>query len=96
MGVVQLPDDLQKLIDRQVAEGRAVSQAEFLSQAVQRYAQALEEDDDEIVAAIDEGIADIKSGRFELISGPEDMQRIRAELQASRRHIEGPDGSGER
>jgi predicted transcriptional regulator len=80
MGAVQLPDDLKQVIDRQVAEGRAASQAEFLAEAVQRYAEALESDEDEIVAASDEGMADIAAGRFELIDGPEDMQRLRTEL----------------
>ena len=80
MGVVQLPDNLKRVIDRQVAEGRAASEAEFLAAAVQRYAEALDSDEDEIVAAADEGIADIEAGRFELIAGSDDMQRLRAEL----------------
>ena len=83
MGVVQLPDELKQVIDRQVAEGRAASEADFLIEAVQRYAEALELDEDEIVAAADEGIADIEAGRFELISGPEDMERLQRELSAT-------------
>jgi predicted transcriptional regulator len=83
MGVVQLPDDLKKVIDRQVAAGRVPSEAAFLSEAVRQYAATLEADD-EIAAAVDEGIADIEAGRFELIATPEDMARLRAELRASR------------
>jgi predicted transcriptional regulator len=68
------------VIDRQLAKGRAATEADFLIEAVQRYAQALELDADEIRTAADEGIADIEAGRFELISGPEDMQRLQLEL----------------
>jgi len=83
MGVVQLPDELKLVIDRQIAEGRAASEADFLIEAVQRYAEALELDEAEIVAAADEGVADIEAGRFDLISGPEDMERLQADLSAT-------------
>ncbi len=83
MTLIQLPDDLKRLIDQQVAEGRAASDAEFLAVAVRRYADALEADDDRIVAAADDGIADIEAGRFEVIAGPEDMRRLRSELRAA-------------
>jgi Arc/MetJ-type ribon-helix-helix transcriptional regulator len=82
MIVVQLPDDLKRVIDRQVTKGRASSEAEFLADAVQRYADALELEEAEIVAAADEGIADIEAGRFELIANSDDMRRLRAELAA--------------
>ncbi len=87
MGVVQLPDDLKQVIDRQIAEGRVASEAEFLAKAIQWYAEALDLDEDETLAAANEGIADIESGRFELISSPEDMRRLKAELRASRQDI---------
>jgi predicted transcriptional regulator len=80
MGVVQLPDELKRLINRQVAEGRAASEADFLAEAVQRYAVALELDEAAIVAAAQEGIADIEAGRFELVSGPDGMDRLQADL----------------
>jgi len=80
MGAVQLSDDLLQVIGRQVAEGRAASEAEFLAEAVQRYAQALDAAEAEILAAAEEGIADIEAGRFTLIDGPDDMRRLRAEL----------------
>lgn len=83
MSVVQLPDELKQLIDRQVAEGRAASEADFLIAAVQRYAEALEIDADEIATSADEGIADIEADRFELISGPEDIKRLQMELSAT-------------
>lgn len=83
MGVVQLPDELKQVIDRHIAEGRAASEADFLVEAVQRYAEALELDEDEIVAAADEGVADIEAGRSEMISGPDDMERLQADLSAT-------------
>jgi len=82
MGVVQLPDDLKDVIARQVAEGRAASETEFLAEAVRRHAEALEADEDEIIAVADEGIADIEAGRFRVIAGPEDHRRLREELIA--------------
>ena len=83
MSTVQLPDTLKRVIDRQVTKGHAASEAEFLAAAIQRYAEALELDEDEIEAAADEGVADVEAGRFELIAGPEDMRRLRAELGAT-------------
>jgi Arc/MetJ-type ribon-helix-helix transcriptional regulator len=91
MTIVQLPDELMQVIDRQVAEGRAASEADFLMAAVQRYAEALERDADEIAAAAEEGIADIESGRFELIAGPDDMARLQAELSATLDRLAEPD-----
>ncbi|HKM64759.1 MAG TPA: hypothetical protein VJY39_19955 [Acidisphaera sp.] len=81
MSVVQLPDDLKQVIDRQIAAGRTANEAEFLAAAIQRYAEALECDEADLIAAADEGIADIEAGRCETIAGPDDVQRLRAELR---------------
>ncbi len=96
MGAVQLPDDLKQVIDRQVAEGRVASEAEFLAQAVHRYAAALESDEGEIAAAADEGIADISYGRFELIADLEDLQRLRGELAQTMDELAARHGSAPR
>lgn len=91
MGVIQiqLPDQLQELVDRQVAEGRVASGSEFLLEAARRFAEeiALE---DEIVAEAEAGIADAESGRFVTVETPEDevglhertMARLRERLAA--------------
>jgi Arc/MetJ-type ribon-helix-helix transcriptional regulator len=79
MNTVHLPDTLKRVIERQVTKGRAASEAEFLAAAIQRYAEALELDEDEIEAAADEGVADIEAGRFELIAGAEGMRPLSAE-----------------
>jgi Arc/MetJ-type ribon-helix-helix transcriptional regulator len=94
MSTVQLPDTLRRVIDRQVTKGHAASEAEFLAAAIQRYAEALDLDEDEIEAAADEGIGDVEAGRFELIAGREDLRRLRAELSATLDQL--VDGTAER
>jgi Arc/MetJ-type ribon-helix-helix transcriptional regulator len=75
MGAVQIPDDLKQVIDRQVAEGRAASAAEFVEAAVRRYALDLEFDDVEAVAAAEQGLAALKEGDYATI---DDRQSRRA------------------
>jgi hypothetical protein len=64
---------VRDVIAKYVAEGRAPDETAFLEEAVMRYAMDLEEvdDDAEVLAAADKGIAEIKAGRFETFSGPE-------------------------
>ena len=91
MGViqVQLPAQLAANVDRQVAEGRAVSDAEFLIEATRRYVEDLEAED-EIVAIAEEGKAALDRGDYRTITSPEDaetlhkqtMDRLRANLAA--------------
>jgi Arc/MetJ-type ribon-helix-helix transcriptional regulator len=77
MGVVQiqLPDDLKQIIDRQVAEGRAASAADYVEAALRRYAEDLELEND-IVAEAEAGIADIKAGRYTTIASSEDVETL--------------------
>jgi Arc/MetJ-type ribon-helix-helix transcriptional regulator len=89
MGVVQiqLPDHLKQIIDRQVAEGRAASEEDFMLEAARRYVEDLEAED-EIVAIAEEGNAAFKRGDYVTISSSEDaealhqrtMDRLRANL----------------
>ena len=87
VGVVQLPDELKQVIDRQVEEGRVSSEASFLEEAVRRYATELDLED-EVVAVARAGIADLEAGRYKTLSSPEDveaqhertMARLRARL----------------
>ena len=91
MGVVhvQLPDHLKEIIDRQVAEGRVASEAEFLVEAARRFAEDLEAEA-EVVAEAEAGIADAEAGSFLTIATPEDaevlhqrtMTRLRDRLAA--------------
>lgn len=77
MGVVQvqLPDHLKAIIDRQVAEGRVESESAYLEEAVRRYADELEAED-EVIAIANQGIADIEAGRYVLISTPQDSEAL--------------------
>ena len=80
MGHIQIADHLKTIIDQQVTEGRAESQAAFLERAVQLYARVLIADEETVIAAADEALADIAAGRFITIDGPEDGARMMAEI----------------
>jgi predicted transcriptional regulator len=87
MSVVQvsLPDELQNLISRQVAEGRARNEAEFLLEAARRYAEDLDLED-EMVAEAEAGIADADAGRYVTISTPEDAEAWHEQKMANLRN----------
>src|SRR5665213_1948369 len=71
MSAVQISDDLKQVIDRQVADGRAATAAEFLEAAVRRYALELEADDAEMVAAAEQGLSALRRGEYTTVDGPE-------------------------
>jgi predicted transcriptional regulator len=77
MGVVDLPDHLKQVIERQIAEGRVESEAAYLEQAIRRYAEDLEADD-EVVAAAEAGILDADAGRYVTVASPEDAEALHA------------------
>lgn len=82
MGAIQLPDELQRMIEQQVAEGRATSMAAFLEEAVLRLIDAVRSEQEDIAAAARAGITDIEAGRYSTISSPEDEQRLHERLMA--------------
>ncbi len=90
MGAVQLPDELERAIERQVEQGRAASAAAFLQEAVSRLIEDAEAEEDDIRRAAAAGIADIEAGRFTTVATPEDdrvlgerlMARLRESLTA--------------
>ena len=86
MGVIQLPDELQRVIERQVAEGRAASPAAFLEEAVRRLVDETTGEEDELLQAVEGGSADIEAGRYVTVATPEDQRRahdgMMARLQA--------------
>lgn len=82
MGAVQLPDELQRVIERQVAEGRATSAVAFLEEAVLRLIDDARLEDDEVRAAVQAGIADIEAGRYTTVATPEDSQRLLEQMLA--------------
>jgi predicted transcriptional regulator len=75
MGVVRLPDQLSQVIARQVAEGRAESETAYLEEAIRRYAEDLDAEDD-IVAAAEAGIRDVEAGRYVSVASPDDAKAL--------------------
>lgn len=77
MGVVQiqLPDDLKQVIDRQIAEGHALSAADYLAQAARLYAEHLDAVD-EIAAMVERADADVAAGRYAMVATTEDSQAL--------------------
>jgi Arc/MetJ-type ribon-helix-helix transcriptional regulator len=89
MGVVQvqLPDELKSIIDRHVAEGRAASEAAYVTEALRLYAEFLDSND-EIAEIVERADADIAAGRYVTVKTQADsdalheaaMDRLRAQL----------------
>ena len=82
MGVIQLPDELQRVIERQVAEGRADSSAAFLEEAVRRLVDETTDEENELLQAVEAGSADIEAGRFVTLATPEDEERFHDGMMA--------------
>lgn len=92
MGVVQLPDEIHRVVERQVAEGRASSTTAFLEEAVLRLVDACRLEEEELTTAVGAGLADLETQRYSTIATPEQgrdlheamMRRLRAHLAADR------------
>ena len=80
MGVVQLPDKIQRVIERQVAEGRAASPAAFLEEAVMRLVDEAYAEEEAIRRAVEAGLADIEAGCYTTVATPEDQQLLQERL----------------
>ena len=80
MGVVQLPDGLQRVIERQVAEGRASSPTAFLEEAVMRLVDETSAEEDDVQLAVQDGSADIDAGRYRTVASPDDERRLRDDV----------------
>ena len=78
---VQLPEPIQQVIDRQVAQGRVASQGEFIIEAARRFAEDIALEDD-ILAEAQAGIADATAGRFVTIDTPEDAAKLHGRAMA--------------
>ena len=77
MSAVHIAEDLKRIIDRQVAEGRDASAAEFLEAAVRRHTFELEADEADIIAAANEGIEAIRRGEYVTIPNAKDQEAFR-------------------
>ncbi len=82
MGAIQLPDELQRVIEGEVAEGRAASAAAFLEEAVLRLVEDAHAEEEETHRAAQAGIADAEAGRYTIVGTPEDGQRLHARMMA--------------
>ena len=82
MGAVQLSDELQRVIERQVAEGHATSTVAFLEEAVLRLVDERRLEQQDLQDAVQAGLADIEAGRYSLVATPEDDRRLDERLMA--------------
>ena len=82
MGVIQLPDELQRVIERQVAEGKAASPMAFLEEAVRPLVNETDGEEDEPRQAFEAGLADIEAGRYVTVATPADERRIHDRMLA--------------
>ena len=73
MRTVKISDGVKDVIEHRVAEGFAASEADFVEEAVRRYAETLDDDADALIAAANEGIEAIRRGAYVSISGPEEQ-----------------------
>jgi putative addiction module CopG family antidote len=83
MGIVQvqLPDHLKQIIDQQVAEGRVESESAYIEEAVRRYAEDIQAED-EIVAEAEAGITDAEAGCFITVSSSGDAEALHERAMA--------------
>ena len=82
MGAIQLPEALERAIEREVAAGRASSVGAFVEGAVRRAIQDVAGEEDELDRVIREGIAAADAGDFVPFATPEDRARLHAALMA--------------
>jgi Arc/MetJ-type ribon-helix-helix transcriptional regulator len=77
MGAVQVPDQLKELIDGQIAEGRAASEADYVVEAWRAYAEHIEAES-EIATMVGRADTDMAAGRFVTVTGAEDSEALHA------------------
>jgi Arc/MetJ-type ribon-helix-helix transcriptional regulator len=81
MGTIQIPDHLRQLIDSQIAEGRAASEADYVVAALRAYADHVEAEK-EIVAMVDRADTDLAAGRFVTVTGAKDAEALHTSAMA--------------
>lgn len=82
MTALHLPDELQRLINQQVSDGRAASATAFLEEAVMRLVEDTTAEEADIRAAVTAGDADVEAGRYRTIATPEDERQLIDDLMA--------------
>jgi Arc/MetJ-type ribon-helix-helix transcriptional regulator len=80
MSAVQIPDELVRVIERQVAEGRATNVTAFVQEAVSRFLEDAYAEQDDIERAALAGLADAEGGRTTAIATAADEQALHERL----------------
>lgn len=75
MGVVSLPDALERVIEEQVAAGRAANLVALVEEAIRRLVDDGEAEEAEIVSVVEAGRADLDAGRYTSVLTVADSQR---------------------
>jgi predicted transcriptional regulator len=71
MHTIQISDDLKNMLDQLVAQGFGGTEAEVVEEAVRRCAAEFDDANDELVAAVEAGLADMRDGHYAGIDGPD-------------------------
>jgi len=76
MHTVLVSDEIRGIVDRHVAAGVAATEADFVEEAVRRYAEDPADDESTLIAAAEEGIAAVERGDYVTIAGPDDVAAL--------------------
>lgn len=82
MGAVQIPDELERLIKRRVAEGQATTLTAFVQEAVSRLLDDMDTEQDDLERAALAGLADAEAGRTTTIATAADEQALHDRLMS--------------
>jgi hypothetical protein len=80
MRTVPIADDVRAIVDRHVAAGDAATEADFVAEGVRRYADALDDDTDAVLAAAQQGIEAIERGDYITIANETDRAAFWAQV----------------
>ncbi|HUB44250.1 MAG TPA: hypothetical protein VMB73_04630 [Acetobacteraceae bacterium] len=86
MRTVQVTDAVKDIVERHVATGAAASESDFIEQAVRRYAEDID-NDDEVIAAAEEGLGAIRRGEYTTIENSADAAAFWDGVWADALHI---------
>jgi Arc/MetJ-type ribon-helix-helix transcriptional regulator len=91
---VQLPAHLKEIVDRQVAAGRAASEADYVADALLAYSDHLDVSDD-IAEMVQRADVDMGAGRFVTVSTPSDSHELHEAIMARLRERMAGDDPGQ-
>jgi predicted transcriptional regulator len=61
---IQISDELKNMLDQLVAQGFGGTETEVVEEAVRRCAAEFDDANDELVAAVEAGLADMRAGNY--------------------------------